>query len=202
MCDPSPYASAPLPTAVPAPALEPGDRAQALVRGAVAVVMGAAGILCQLFGAGVLGSEGFPSNAPVEMAMNFGITLVLIGGAIALMIAAIRAAAPRVVRPVRSPSVLGLIGTGLVAIALVAFVSTAGNWIDVLNGIRGRYDGLSGGLFLAGFPWIVGTVFATIGLRTPGTLSRIICGIGVGVGLLLTVPAVAAAALYAAGVTD
>ncbi len=211
MSDTSPYASVPLPqpgvpqqpVVAPQPvAFEPGDRTQAIIRGVVAAAFILAGVLCQLFGAGLMGTRGFPSNAPVEMAINFGITLVLIGAGIALAILAVRAAAPRVARPVRTPSVLGIVGTALVALALASFLLSIGGWVGVLQGERGRYDGLSWGLFLAGFPWMVGAVFATVGLRTPGTLSRVICTVGVVVAVLLTIPAVGAAALYAADITD
>lgn len=212
MSDSSPYAPAPLPqqpahpqhlVVPPQPVVfEPGDRTQAIIRGVVAALLILAGILCQLFGAGLMGTRGFPSNAPVEMAINFGITLVLFGAGVALAILAVRAAAPRVARPVRTPSVLGIVGTALVGLALVAFILSLGGWTTVLSGDRGRYDNLTWGLFLVGFPWSVGAVFATVGLRTPGTVSRIVCTIGIVVAILLTIPAIGAAALYAADITD
>lgn len=230
MSDSSPYAPEPLPPVTPAnpanpatpanapaaatpayavaPAAQPvameaGDRVHAILRGAVGVLLAAAGILCQLFGAGVLGSEGFPYNAPVESFMNFGITLVLVGAGIALVITAVRAAAPRRVPFPRRVSVLAIVGTSLVALAFIAFLGGGlPNWISVLGGVRGRYDGLVGALFLTGVPWTVGTVLATVGARSPGTASKVIAWTGIGLGLLLTVPVVAAAALYAAGITD
>lgn len=194
------YAVPPVPQPV---VMEPGDKREAIVRGVVAILLAAAGILCQLFGSGLLGSEGFPYNAPVESIMNFGLTLVLVGAGIALFITAVRAAAPRRVPYVRPVSILAIVGTALVLLAFVAFLGGGlPNWISVLGGERGRYDGLTGALFLAGLPWTVGTVLATVATRSPGTASKAIAWTGVGVGLLLTVPAVAAAALYAAGITD
>jgi hypothetical protein len=182
--------------------MEGGDRTHAIIRGAVAVLLAGAGILCQLFGAGLLGLPGFPYNAPIESLMNFGITLVLVGAAIALMIAAIRASRPRRVPFPRPVSILAIVGAALVLVAVLAFLGTLPAWISVLAGERGRYDGLSGGLFLAGLPWMVGTVFATIATRSPGTVSRAIAWAAVAAGVLLTVPVVAAAALYSAGITD
>lgn len=221
MSESSPYASEPLPLSPTPPVvaaaatpgmppvlppvyeMEPGDTTQGILRGAIGIVLAAAGILAQLFGAGALGSEGFPSNAPVESAMNFGLTLVLVGAGIALVILGVRASKPRRMRPERPVSILAIVGGALVLLALLSFLLLSGPaWISVLSGVRGRYDGLVGGIFLAGLPWTVGTVFAATALRSSTIPSRLIAWLCVGVGVLLTVPVVAAAALYSAGITD
>lgn len=157
-----------------------------------------AGVLCQVAGAG------FPSNAPVEAFINFGITLVLVGGGIALSVLGILAAVrPSVATRLPPVSPLAFVAAVLVGIALLGFLFSLGSWMTLLAGVeRARFAGLTGGIFFTGLAWSAGIVFGTVSLRLRTLPTRVIASVAVGIGLLLCVPAIAAAAVYSAGVTD
>lgn len=177
----------------------PASRSQAIIRASVGVVAIVLGILCQVAG------QGFPYNAPVEMIDNFLITVSLIGAGVVLLIFALLAA----LRP-SSPSVVGrfsplvLTGAILIAVTLVAWLISAppSYFGHLADGSRQRYMELVGGLALAGAPWGAGLVFSTLGLRAWTRSSRIVGSIAIAIGLLLAVPAIYAAAIYSAGLTD
>ena len=212
------------PIASPSGQTLPRSGRQAGIRAGVGAVLFTAGVLCQVFQYGGLGGEGFPSGAPVESALNLCMTIDLCGAGITLWISALFAlrASRRPTRGLVSP--LAIAGAALVGIALLAFLMSVPGWITVLNateptpagtsriccgpgglilsGTRGRFDQLVGSLFFAGAPWAVGIVFATNALRRPDALSRSIAAVAIAIGVLLAVPAVAAAALYGAGLTD
>lgn len=171
------------------------------VRLVVAITLFAAAALCYLFEDGVFGNDGF--GAPVESIMNFGVIVDLLGAAVALLITAPFAlSSPSRPAVDTRVGVLSWAGAILIGVALFAFAFAVPEWIEILTGVRSRFDGLVGPLFFAGLPWSVGTVLATVGLRRPGRASRWVAGVALAIGLLLAVSAVGAAALYGAGVTD
>ena len=182
----------------------PPSGSQAAIRGTLGIVLICAGILCQQFSSGLIpGFAGFPVNAPVELALNFFMSVDLCGAGIALAVmAAITFLTHSVTIVHGRASALAIIGAALLGIALVAFAFAVPGWVTVISGARGRYDSLTGSMFLAGLPWATGTVLAAIGLRNPHRPSQYIAGAAIAVGLLLAVSAVAASAVYSAGVTD
>ncbi|MDH6180372.1 hypothetical protein M2152_000554 [Microbacteriaceae bacterium SG_E_30_P1] len=178
---------------------QPRNRTQAVVRSVVAGLMVAAAIAGQVAGAG------FPSNAPVEMFMNFGVTVALVLGAIALVVFAVLAAtAPGV--PVRPEKVgpLAIIGVLMTAIPSVIWLLTVPITLvdNATTGATLRFMYLSGPAFWLGFAWVTGMVFGAISLRRPNALTRVLGSAAVVLGLLLATSVVWAAAIYSAGLTE
>lgn len=171
------------------------------VRLLVAIALAGAALLCYQFEHGAFGNPGF--GAPVESIMNLGMIVDLLAAAVALLITAPFAlSAPKL--PVVDTRIgsLSLAGATLIAIAFVAFCFAVPEWVEILTGVRSRFDGLVGPLFFVGIPWTVGLVLSTIALRRPDHPSRVVAGVALGVGLLLAESAVGAAALYGNGITD
>lgn len=193
-----------LPPQPEGPGRLPSSPIQAVLRAGIGTVLFAAGVLCQQFSSGLVpGFEGFPGNAPVESALNLGMTVNLCGAGIALWVTALIALFwPSVTAVGRGVSALAIAGTVLVGVALFAFAFAVPGWVTILSGTRGRFDSLVFSLFLAGMPWAVGTVLATIALRNPHRSSRYLAGAAVAFGVLLAGTAVAASALYSRGITD
>lgn len=179
----------------------PPNGYQAAIRFGVGVIVFIAGVFCYQLEQGLFGYEGF--GAPVESAMNFGLIADLCGAGIALWICALFALLARS-SALEGPrySQLAVAGAVLVGIAFIAFALAIPGWATVISGSRGRYDQLVGSLFFAGAAWSTGLVLATNALRRPDARSRRIAVVAVAVGLFLAIPAVAAAALYGAAVTD
>ena len=186
------------------PAALPAKGVQAAIRGSLGIVLISAGALCQLLSSGAIhGLEGFPANAPVELGLNFFMTFDLCAAGIALVIMAVVALLARGVPTAQGGSgALVIAGAALMGVALAAFAFAVPGWVTVLSGARGRYDSLTFSLFFAGLPWATGTVLAAIGLRTPRRWSRYIGAAAIAVSLLLAASAVAASAVYSAGITD
>lgn len=177
----------------------PKSIVQAVIRGSVGVVLIAAGAASQILGAG------FPYNAPVEQFTNFAITVTLVLGGIALIVfgivAAVAASVPASGGPLGAFAITGAV---LVVIAVLAWLGGGlPVWLEDLgNPAVYRYSELTGASFVTGLPWVVGIVFATLGLRRPERASRIVCWVAIGLGLLLLIPALGATAMYGAGLTD
>ena len=186
----SPYAA---PAAAAAPAGIAYSRSP-LVMVAVAVVLLIAGI-----GNFVL-SFGFPQNAPVEWVLNVGTSSTLVMGAIALGIIAL---ATSRVTSTPKPFVTrdGLAFTGLIltgaAFVMWLLLGGGGFIMHVVTGEGLRYMYDVNGIFWAGIPWVLGIIFGAIGYRQGAGRGNLFALLAVGVGLLLIVPTLASAVIYA-----
>ena len=175
----------------------PPSRRQAAIRGGIGALLLAAAVLC------MASAAGFPHNAPVEQVINFGLGVDLGAAGIALLVFGGTALGSHS-QPVSAGPVspLAIAGAIVTAAAVLGFATTIPNWLEVLGGSRGRFDGLTFGLFIAGIPWATGLVLSAVAVRKPGRASRTIAGVTTAVGALLAVPAIAATMLYSAGITD
>jgi hypothetical protein len=200
MSDHGPESTTPaVPPAGPAKHILPPSAGQAALRGVVALLLVAGGIGAQVAGAG------FPSNAPVEMAINFLITVTLIAGGVVLGVFAVLAGVARSVPVVLGRvSVFVVVGVALVLVPVVVWAVGVlpGYLAAIESGDRPRYDGLAGFLVLVGAPWVTGIVMSAVGFRSRNTASRILAIVGIVLGLALVAWAIFAAAIYSAGLTD
>jgi hypothetical protein len=144
---------------------------------------------------------GFPQNAPVEWVYNAGISLDLIGVAIATGIGALLTIRPR---PVRMARVFPWLGLGFGVIALVGWaISSGGLWDTLLFGGRGRYMIDVGGAFYLGAVWSLGAIFSAYGFRRPSYRWHNAAAIaGIVLWALVLVGVLLSAVLYAADLTD
>lgn len=144
---------------------------------------------------------GFPQNAPVEWVYNAGISLDLIGVAIATGIGALLSIRPH---PVRKARVFPWLGLGFGVVAVIGWaVASGGLWDTLLLGGRGRYMEDTAGAFYLGAVWSMGAIFSAYGYRKPArpwhnaaAIAGIVLWAIVLVGVLLS------AVLYAADLTD
>ena len=144
---------------------------------------------------------GFPQNAPVEWIYNAGISLDLIGVAIASGVGALLSIRPR---PVRKARVFPWLGLGFGVVAVIGWaVASEGLWETLLLGGRGRYMEDTAGAFALGAVWSLGAIFSAYGYRTPArrwhnaaAIAGIVLWAVVLIGVLLS------AVLYAADLTD
>ena len=175
----------------------PASGRHAALRAAVAVLLLVAAVMCARY------STGFPEAAPVEDILAQGLVLDMGLAGLTLLVCAAYAGTAES-RRIGAGSISGLAVASaiIIGVALFGFASTVPNWLSVIGGTRGRYDGLTLGLFMVGIPWATGVVLATNSLRKPGRVSRMIGGAAAAIGVLLAVPAIAATALYGAGITD
>lgn len=179
----------------------PASPVVGVIRMGVGFVFLAAAILCQGFEQGLFGQEGF--GAPVESVLNFGMSVDLGVAGIALLVVSVFAFFPARAAAVPSGvSAVAVTGAALTGIAFVAFLLCMPSWIEVLTGVRSRFDGLVGPLFFVGMPWVAGTVLSAVALRRPADKFRTIAMVALAVSLLLAVSAVTASALYGAAITD
>jgi hypothetical protein len=158
-----------------------------------------------------IGGVGFPINAPVEQIYAFGLVVDLAAVAITMTIFTIvefrRRADPRLrtLPPDTRRSTLAIVAVVLTGVTVLAWVidGGAGQLIDLAQGLRGRYMFHTGGLFIAGIPWVLSLVFGALGFRPRGNrMTNILALIAVGVGVVFAVIAAAAALIYGAGLSD
>ena len=68
---------------------------------------------------------------------------------------------------------------------------------------RGRYMYASGGLFIAGAPWVLAVIFGAHAYRRRGTTSNnVLALVGFAVPALLAVYAIVSSVIYGMGLTD
>jgi hypothetical protein len=176
---------------------------------AVLIGVGAFGLLAAIL-TGV-GSSGFPGNAPVEGLYAFGVIIDMVAVAIALAIAIVveyrrRADPRRLDLPVNTDiSVFAIVAMTMAVLTVLVWVVGGGaqQLVDLAQGIRGRYMYHTGGLFIAGIPWVLSLVFGALAFRPRGnTVTNVIALAAVAVGGFLAIVAIAAALIYGAGLSD
>ena len=210
---PEPVASAPEPAQeylrpvlpgqaqVPGPnqmIMKPTSTTHAFIRGGLAVFLVIAAVVNQFWG------TRFPSNAPVEMIYNFGITVDLFATAVVLGIFAILAASRRSV-PVKPQSispmaVAAIILSGAVTLVWLLF-SLVPVLVSVANGDTYQYMSAIGAIFFLGVPWVLGMVFGTLSLRSGGRLTPVLGTVAIALGVVLAVAAVTFAVIYGLGLS-
>lgn len=143
----------------------------------------------------------FPQNAPVEWVYNAGISLDLIGVAIATGIGALLTIRPH---PVRKARVFPWLGLGFGVVAVVAWaISSGGMWDTLLFGGRGRYMIDVGGAFYLGALWSLGAIFSAYGYRKPARPWHNAAAIaGIALWAIVLVGVATSAVLYALDLTD
>lgn len=172
---------------------------QAVWRGVIGIALIAAGIGGQVAGAG------FPSNAPVEMFINFAITATAVVAGIILLVFAVTAGTARSLPLTRgpvSPLAIAAVAVSVIAV-LVCVVALPGQIIESgATGIRLRYSNLSGPAFGTGFLWATGIVMGAISVRSPALISKVLGVAAVVLGFAVIATNIWAAAIYSAGLTD
>jgi len=149
----------------------------------------------------IVGGLGFPSAAPIEDAMNVGISIDL--GALVVICGTglIFSLQEPQGRPAR---VLPWLGLGFSLVAFVAWAVNAGGLFETVfaNG-RGRYMLDTVGPFYFGIPWVLGATFSAYGLRRGAPRARTAASIaGLVLWAVVLIGALASALLYAAHQTD
>lgn len=192
-------------TFTPAPTLpgqmimRPVSVQHAAVRGGLAAVLAAAGVVNLVFG-GM-----FPYNAPIESIIMFFCSIAIFLGAVVLgvfaVLAAIRRSVP--VSPTRtSPlsfAALVLAGTAFLGWVLFGLTQVIG---ALTAGDLLRYMNTTGPLLILVAPWMLGLVFGAISLRSGGGRTAIFSGVAITLGLLLLAVLLTSTILYGLGLTN
>lgn len=170
-------------------------------------------------------SAAFPDGSPAETLYNLGISVDLI--AIAAVLGAVsvlrwrRARAGVAPRPAstvilrdgrveetptaRLAQIPAVIGAAMSAAAIIAWTLFSGTPIitAVMLDEPQRYLTNVGAAFWFGVPWVLGVVLSTIGFRVDRSgRHRTVSMVGLGLGLLLVVPVLISAGLYASGASS
>jgi hypothetical protein len=158
-----------------------------------------------------IGSTGFPSAAPVEGLYAFGLIVDLVSIAIIVGVLTLidhvqrgTSRAPGLPLDTRL-SVFAIVAVVLSAIAVACWAIGGGaeQLLNLLTGTRGRYMYHTGGLVLAGIPWVLGLVFGTLGFRPGGNrLTNILALVAVGLGGVLAIVTTIASVVYGLGLSD
>lgn len=164
-------------------------------------------VLVLLLIAQIIGTTGFPSNAPVEQLMAIGVAIDLAAAGIAL---GVRAAviAGRTRAPYAGPvgvSKLGVAGAVLAGLVLLAFVafSLVSGIVNAIDGSDQRYMAWSAGMFYLGVPWVLGLFFSAAAYRPGrGAVNSALSITAIVVLLAVAAGTVAAAIAYGAGLTE
>ena len=162
------------------------------------IVLGGAALI---FGvANVVGSQGFPYNAPVEQVIAFGVTIDSIAVLLVAVIGVIVARQPFVLKPV---SVLAVIGMSLTAIVLAIVLFT---WVmglaGVASGTRLHYSDQTWLTFLFAPVWLTGLTFSGFSFRRGGARrNNLVSMLGVAFGIAILALAALSAVLYGLGLT-
>ena len=152
-------------------------------------------------------SQGFPSNAPVEMFLSAALSFDLICAGVTLVILTILIALHRTARPPRVGGLDGFaiaaVSCGIVAVIGWLLLSGPSMFGSLISGERGRYDGNVSGAWVAGFPWALAFVFGALGVRRGASrLSTIFAVAGLFCGLVVLVPVLAGSFIYGLGLSD
>lgn len=196
----TPGAAQPVTPEVPAAVRAPKSTGHGLWRILVGVALIATGIGCQVAGAG------FPSNAPVEMFMNFGVTVTAAAAGVVLIafgvLAITRHSLPLSAKGRVSPLALVAIILSVVSAVACALGIPTQLADAAATSERLRYMSLSAPAFFTGFLWSTGIVMGAIAVRSSSTLSRILSIVAVALGFAVVATNIWAAAIYSAGITD
>ena len=214
---PSPYTghtdavpAAPAPAPVPVPVAAPAGPRLAVRHSRIlllTVAIGAAVAAIVTY----IGSTGFPSAAPVEGLYAFGLVVDLVSIAVIVGVLTLidhvqrgTSRAPGLPLDTRL-SVFAIVAVVLSAIAVTCWAIGGGaeQLLNLLTATRGRYMYHTGGLVLAGIPWVLGMVFGTLGFR-PGAnrLTNILALVAVGLGGVLATVTTIASVVYGLGLSD
>jgi hypothetical protein len=176
---------------------------------AVLIAVGALGLLTAILT--WVGLSGFPVNAPVEQLYAYGVIIDMVAVAITLAVATVvefrrRADPTRSQLPVNARlSVFAIIAIGMAVLTAVAWIVSGGpqQVADLAQGLRARYMYHTGGLFIAGIPWVLSLVFGALGFRPGGhRVSNALALAAIAISGLLAVVALVAALVYGAGLSD
>jgi len=164
----------------------------------VFIVIGGSALLCGL--ANVIGSQFFPSNAPVEQLQAFGFTFDFVALLVLAVIGVLVARQQLAVRPSSVLSLIGMILTALV-LAIVLFAWAMG-LKDVASGIRLHYSDETWMSFLLAPIWITGIAFCGFAYRRGGTARNTLFSIlGIAFGIAIFALAALSAVLYGLDLT-
>lgn len=179
--------------------MKPTSKVHAGIRGGLAGLFAIAAVVNQFWG------FRFPGNAPVEQIFVFGITLDLVAMAVVLGIFAILAASRRSV-PVKPQSVSPMAIAAIILSGVTTVFWLLGCLIPVLmsvaSGERYQYMTAVGAIFFLGVPWVLGTIFGTLSLRSGGRLTPILATVSIGLGVILAIGAVTFSVIYGLGLSN
>lgn len=188
--------SAPIPPSTPdAAALAPVAPRSPLLMAIVA------GLLVVLAAVNFAQVFGFPSNAPIEQAINFTLSLTFLLAAIALGVVAL--VSWKGSRPPRPGDKLAVAAIVLAAASVVIWLLAGGAQLigKLATGERLRYMEETMGPWMAGIPWMLALIFGAISYRKGGR--RVALSISaLAIGGLLFVPPLFSAIVYAMGLSD
>lgn len=182
-----------------APNTAPPSMPQAIWRGSVGAALIIAGL------AGQIAGSGFPGNAPVEMFINFLITVTAIGAGVLLIVFAVIASRSRSLALTRgpvSPLAIAALAAGVIALVIWGLTVPAMIAESAQYGVRMRYQYLAGPAFGTGLLWSTAVVMGAISFRSPALVSRILAVAAVVLGFVLIATNIWAAGIYSAELTD
>ena len=179
--------------------MKPTSTVHAGIRGGLAGLLAIAAVVNQFWG------FRFPGNAPVEQIFVIGITLDLLAMAVVLGIFAILAASRRSV-PVKPQSVSPMAIAGIILSGVTMVFWLLGCLLPVLMSVASgetyQYMTAVGAIFFLGVPWVLGTIFGTLSLRSGGRLTPILGTVAIGLGVILAVGAVTFSVIYGLGLSS
>jgi hypothetical protein len=202
----SPYAPAPAPATTPAPvpvgAAEPSgtDTRNLVLTAVLAVVLLVSAVINAVSG------TGFPSNAPVEQIWNFGITVDLVAGGLALIIRfLVIRKRPRLDAAPRSGVSPLALAAVIIAVAVLAgwlLLGGLGFLGSLVSGFGLRYYLDTNGTFFLGIPWMLGLFFGAAALRKGRGIPTTVAAVAaIAISLLILVPTLFSAVAYGLGLT-
>jgi hypothetical protein len=198
----SPYAPATPEYAKPAPVTPTGTDQRSVV---LTATLAAALLLAAVVN--IVGGTGFPSNAPVEQIWNFGITVDLFAGAVALFVRflAIRKRPQFDARAVAGVSPLALTAVIISGAVLLGWLVLGGiGFIGslVTGGADLRYYMDTNGAFFLGIPWMLGLFFGVSSLRQgKGTPTTASAWVAIGISLFIVAASLFSAVIYGLGLS-
>ena len=196
--DGHPDSFVPAPTVPGQMIMRPAAPRHAVIRGVIALVLIAAGVVNLVFGGR------FPGNAPVESLVMFFLSVDLFAGGVVLGVFAVLANIRRSV-PVL-PERTSPLSIAAAALAVGAFAGWVLFGLTLIIGALTRGDRLHytdsvGAILVLGVPWMLGIVFGAISLRSGGRRTPLFAGVAIGLGLILLVVVVGSTVLYGLGLT-
>ena len=179
--------------------MKPTSPVHAGIRGGLAGLLAIAAVVNQFWG------FRFPGNAPVEQIFVFGITLDLVAMAVVLGIFAILAASRRSV-PVKPQSVSPMAIAAVILSGVTTVFWLLGCLIPVLMSVAAgetfQYMTAVGAIFFLGVPWVLGTIFGALSLRSGGRLTPILATVSIALGVILAIGAVTFSVIYGLGLSN
>ena len=143
----------------------------------------------------------FPSNAPVEQAINVTLSFTWVLAAIALGVVAL--VSWKGSRPARPGAKLAFAAVILAAASVIIWLLGGGGQLitKLVAGDRLRYMEETMGPWLAGVPWMLALIFGAISYRRGGRRA-VLSIVAVAISVLLFVPPLFSAIVYAQGLSD